>query len=192
MGMVSIRLAKNLSVASEKLFSYHVGIAGSTGSGKSRNVSSRLLKECLEKKPEGPEGVKYAFIVVDTNSEYFTFQDGYPKQVIVFSPDATKGVPFRISGRNITVDEVSAFLKEITKREVSKSELAALFLAVDELRARGDYTLEHVYEKLYEFEAYSILPSYEKMMRTGISAPCEGQRLEGWFSDNLHPQRPCV
>jgi hypothetical protein len=171
--MVNIRLAENLSVASEKLFSYHVGIAGSTGSGKSRNVSARLLKECLRKKPEGPDGVRYAFIVVDTNSEYFTFQDAYPKQVIVFSPDATKGVPFRISGKNITVDEVSAFLKEITKREVSRSELAALFLAVDELRARSDYTLEQVYEKLYELEAYSILPSYEKMMRTGIFGSVE-------------------
>jgi len=171
--MVSIRLAKNLSVASEKLLSYHVAISGMTGSGKSRNVSARLLRECLERRPEGPEGVRYAFIVIDTNSEYFPFQDEHPKQVIVFSPDASKGIPLRISSKNVSVDEISDFLREITKKEISKSEIAALFLAVDELRAKGDYTLEQVYEKLYELQSYSILPAYEKMMQTGIFGPFE-------------------
>jgi len=171
--MVSIRLAKNLSVPSEKLLSYHVGISGMTASGKSRNVSARLLRQCLEKRPEGPEGITYAFIVIDTNSEYFTFQDAYPKQVIVFSPDVTKGVPLRISSKNVTVDDISVFLREITRREVSKSDTAAIFLAIDELRAKGDYTLEQVYMKLYEIEAYSILPAFEKMIKTGIFGPEE-------------------
>ncbi len=171
--MVSIRLAKNLSVPSEKLLSYHIGISGMTGSGKSRNVSARLLRQCLEKRPEGPEGTRYAFIVIDTNSEYFTFQDAYPKQVIVFSPDVTKGVPLRISSKNVTVDDISVFLREITRREVSKSDTAAIFLAIDELRAKGDYTLEQVYMKLYEIEAYSILPAFEKMIKTGIFGPEE-------------------
>lgn len=169
--MVAIQLARNLSVPSEKLLSYHIAVSGMTGSGKSRNVSARLLRECLEKRPRSPDGAGYAFIVIDTNSEYFTFQDAYPKRVIVFSPDVAKGVPLRISSRNITVDEISVFLREITKREVSKGDTASLFLAVDELRAKGDYTLEQVYMKLYELEAFSILPAVEKMMNTGIFGP---------------------
>ncbi|MGB9021947.1 MAG: LAGLIDADG family homing endonuclease [Candidatus Bathyarchaeia archaeon] len=107
------------------------------------------------------------------NSEYFPFMDEYPKQVIVFSPDVTKGVPFRLSSKNITVDDIATFLREVTKKEITKSELAAIYLAVDELRGKGDYTLEQVYTKLYEFEAYSLLPAFEKIMATGIFGPEE-------------------
>jgi DNA segregation ATPase FtsK/SpoIIIE-like protein len=162
-----------LELSFEKLFIAHSAIAGMTGSGKSRRVSATLLAQCIEKQPESPEGTKYGFLVIDTQSEYFPFMDEYPKQVIVFSPDVTKGVPFRLSSKNISVDDIATFLKEVTKKEITKPELAAIYLAIDGLRANGDYTLEQVYTKLYEFEAYSLLPAFEKIMATGIFGPEE-------------------
>jgi len=170
---IKLKLSRNLSVAASKLFIAHSGIAGMTGSGKSREVSATLLAQCIEKQPVSPEDVKYAFLVVDTQSEYFRFMDEYPKHVIVFSPDATKGVPFRLSSRNISVDDIATFLREVTKKEITKPELAAIYLAIDELRSKGDYVLEQVYTKLYEFEAYSLLPAFEKIMATGIFGPQE-------------------
>jgi len=171
--MVKLQIAKNLTVDSEKLFVAHSGIAGSTGSGKSRHVAAKLLKECLEKQPSAPDGAKYAYLVVDTNDEYVGFLDFYPKSVVVFSPDSSRGVPFRISSRNITIDELSVFFKEVTKKEFSKAELATLYLAIDELRARGGYTLEQLFARLYELEAYSILPAFEKILAASIFAPEE-------------------
>jgi len=171
--MVKLQIAKNLRVDSEKLFIAHSGIAGSTGSGKSRHVAARMLRECLEKQPSAPDGAKYAYLVVDTNDEYVGFLDFYPKSVVVFSPDSSRGVPFRISSRSIPIDELSVFFKEVTKKMLSKAELAMLYLAIDELRARGDYTLEQLFARLYELEAYSILPAFERILAANIFAPEE-------------------
>ena len=171
--MVQLNIAKNLSVAPEKLFAGHVGIAGQSGVGKSRNVAAKLLAECLKKQPTAPNGVPYAYLVVDTNDEYVGFLDLYPDRVVVFSPDASRGIPFRISSRNITIDELTVFFKEVTKKELSKAELATIYLAIDELRAKGDYTLEQLFTRLYELEAYAVLPAFEKMMATNIFAPDE-------------------
>ena len=171
--MTKLQLAKNCIIDSKKLFLGHVGIAGTTGAGKSRNVAAKLLAECLAKQPSAPNGVRYAYVVVDTNDEYVGFTDRYPGQVVVFSPDATRGIPFRITSKNITIDDLSMFLREVTKKQLSKAELAALYMAIDELRAKGDYTLEQLYTRLYELEEYSLLPAFEKIMATNIFAPEE-------------------
>ncbi len=171
--MVQLQLGKGHAIDSEALFRGHVGIAGTTGAGKSRNVAAKLLDECLKKKPIAPNGVPYALIVIDTNDEYIGFTDRYPEQVVVFSPDATRGIPFRIISKNITIDDLSRFLKEVTKQQLSKAELAALYLVIDELRAKGDYTLEQIYTRLYELEEYTLLPALEKIMATNIFAPDE-------------------
>ena len=169
--MTRLQIAKGLAIDSEKLFRGHVGIAGTTGAGKSRNVAAKLLAECLAKRPSAPNGIPYAYIVVDTNDEYVGFTDRHPEQVVVFSPDATRGIPFRITSKNISIDDLSTFLREVTKKQLSKAELAALYLAIDELRAKGDYTLEQLYTRLYELEEYSLLPAFEKIMATGIFGP---------------------
>jgi hypothetical protein len=171
--MTKLQLAKNLIIDSEKLFSVHVGIAGSTGAGKSRNVAARLLAECLQKQPKAPNGIPYAFLVIDTNDEYVGFLDKYHDRVVVFSPDVSRGVPFRISSKNIAIDELSTFLKEVTKKELSQNQATTLWLAIDELRSKGDYTLEQLFTRLYELEAYNILPAFEKIMAANIFGPDE-------------------
>ena len=169
--MTKLQLAKNCIIDSEKLFLAHVGIAGSTGCGKSRNVTAKLLTECLDKQPKAPSGESYAYLVVDTNDEYVGFADRYPKQVVVFSPNAAHGIPFRISGRNVPIDELQVFLREVMRKELSKAELATLYLAIDELRAKGDYTLEQLFARLFELEAYTLLPAFEKIMSTNLFGP---------------------
>jgi DNA segregation ATPase FtsK/SpoIIIE-like protein len=172
--MVQLQIARNLTVNSESLFRGHSAVVGATGSGKSRHVAAKLLKECLKKQPKAPDGTPWAYVVIDTNDEYGAgFLDAYPDRVVVFSPDSTRGVPFRISSRNITIDELSVFLREVTKKDLAKSELATLYLAMDELRTKGDYTFEQIFARLYELEAYSLLPALEKIAGTSIFAPDE-------------------
>lgn len=163
----------NLKLSNDKLFQAHIGICGSTGAGKTRLASATLLKELLEKQPKAPDGSPWAVVIIDSNSEYYPFADNYSDKVIVFSPDVEKGVPFRISSKNVTIDEITVFLREITKKDLGKGDLANLFLAIDELRSKGDYSLEQVYVRLYELQAYSLLPAFEKMMQTGIFGPEE-------------------
>jgi len=171
--MTKLDIAKNLTINSEDLFRGHIAIVGSTGAGKSRHVSAKLLSVCLEGSPTAPDGTPYAFIVIDTNDEYVGFLDHFPNKVVVFSHDSTKGVPFRITSKNITFDDLTTFLKEVTRKELTKAELSTIYLAMDELRTKGDYTIEQLFTRLYELEAYSILPAFEKIMASQIFAPEE-------------------
>lgn len=150
-------------------------ICHNTGAGKSRNVAAKLLGEFLEKQPAAPDGSPWAFLVIDANDEYAAgFLDAYPGKVVVFSPDATKGVPFRISTRNITAEALKKFLTRITRKQLSKDEESKLYFAIEDLKTKnGNYSLEQIYARLYELEAGSLLSALDVMVATGIFGPEE-------------------